>query len=260
MDNHLASALDRAIALVCCRARLDRESRDEFRQDMWIRALQPGPLLLTEFRGESSLDTFLFRVVSRDLLDWIRSARKGSRLSLPDTSRSEAAYRTLCDKHGEFVLDVKRVCEWLFATIRTFRRIDRNLIWGHFCDSLPIAVIARTTGKPQRLLYSQLNRMLRRLSSSASTAGLRPADVRAIFESPEISGVQVLLRIRRLLGDDERLGEALGGATKPTCLQAPVPHALEVCCQPCSACCVVWGVAADRDRRNIGRRGERRAG
>jgi RNA polymerase sigma factor (sigma-70 family) len=68
--------IDRAVAFVCRRQRLPREQASELASEVYLRLLQRDAAVLRQYRGDSSLRTFLVVVIQRVLLD-LRIATAG---------------------------------------------------------------------------------------------------------------------------------------------------------------------------------------
>jgi RNA polymerase sigma factor (sigma-70 family) len=68
--------IDRAVAFVCRRQRLPREDARELASEVYLRLLQRDAAVLRQYRGDSSLRTFLVVVIQRVLLD-LRIASAG---------------------------------------------------------------------------------------------------------------------------------------------------------------------------------------
>ena len=127
----------------CYRILLSREQAEDVVQDLFIRL----PSLVADFRGDSALSTWLYRVAHNMCLTRLQQARNRGRLEEENLSGDEGAGR-----------DALEDSDLLAKALAVLDPETRSLLWLKEGDGVPLKELSETFKLPEGTLKSRLSR------------------------------------------------------------------------------------------------------
>jgi RNA polymerase sigma factor (sigma-70 family) len=161
---------------------LSRQDCEDFSQDVWLYLLGQDLRLLKAFRGQSSLETYLWTFMKRRCAVWNarRLAAFNPRLHQPfSIGLAQRERRPDVHRQGQ------RLSEALDRVIERLPVSDRELLRLHFIQGMSVTEIVVGQKASRWAMYKRLERLLQGIRRSLGAAGFTAADVSAILESSQ---------------------------------------------------------------------------
>lgn len=127
----------------CYRILLSREQAEDLVQDLFIRL----PAMVADFRGESALSTWLYRVAHNMCLTRLQQSRNRGRLEELNLSGDEGSMR-----------DAYEVSDLLAKALAVLDPETRSLLWLKEGEGVPLKELSETFKLPEGTLKSRLSR------------------------------------------------------------------------------------------------------
>lgn len=127
----------------CYRILLSREQAEDVVQDLFIRL----PDMVADFRGDSALSTWLYRVAHNMCLTRLQQARNRGRLEEENLAVDEGAGR-----------DAYEVSDLLAKALAVLDPETRSLLWLKEGEGVPLKELSETFKLPEGTLKSRLSR------------------------------------------------------------------------------------------------------
>lgn len=127
----------------CYRILLSREQAEDVVQDLFIRL----PALVVDFRGDSALSTWLYRVAHNMCLTRLQQARNRGRLEEEHLSGAGGEER-----------DAYEVSDLLGKALAVLDPETRSLLWLKEGEGVPLKDLSETFKLPEGTLKSRLSR------------------------------------------------------------------------------------------------------
>ena len=184
------------VRLVSWRRRLTRAAAEDLESTLWVRLMDHDCRAIRQYRGQASLRTFLTVVVSRLLVDAIRTAPRGlvsfdELTERPDPPAAEG--------HPDQPLVSERlstrsrqVSKALARALTMLSPDDRQLLRMRHAKGMKVAAIARTLNEDQTKLYRRLNRIHCSMRQVVESAGITRDDAREVVGKSDVNLESVL--------------------------------------------------------------------
>ena len=127
----------------CYRILLSREQAEDTVQDLFIRL----PAMVADFRGESALSTWLYRVAHNMCLTRLQQARNRGRLEEEHLSGDDGEAR-----------DAYEVSDLLAKALAVLDAETRSLLWLKEGEGVPLKELSEMFKLPEGTLKSRLSR------------------------------------------------------------------------------------------------------
>jgi RNA polymerase sigma factor (sigma-70 family) len=184
------------VRLVAWRRHLTPTAAEDLESTVWVRLMDHDYRAVRQYRGQASLRTFLTVVVSRLLVDAIRTAPRGmvafdDLLDPPDPAAA--------DGHPDQGLESERVAarsrQVSAALARAVTRLspaDRRLLRLRHAEGMKVSAIARMLNEDQTRLYRRLNVIHKAIRRVVEAAGVTRDDARAVTGRQDVNLESVL--------------------------------------------------------------------
>lgn len=183
----------RSVAMsVCRRLHLRPEDRDDFVQDACLRVLSRRYVIEAIFRGDSSPQTYLYRIIRNFGINWVRAQRKQHLLlrSLEDFHQLVPADR--CVLTPEALYEVERHHVAMRRALRTvmsqLTTSEHGLLWSWALHGYHVEPQPGISLSGSNATYCRVSRALRKARALALSLGI---DHSGKGDIPERSRVSV---------------------------------------------------------------------
>jgi RNA polymerase sigma factor (sigma-70 family) len=180
--------VDRVVRAIARRYGLSRADADDFSQDAWVHLLRNEARALNAFRGQSAMQTYLWKILFRRYPTWQRIHGHQEHPSVvygnlaEHTTRSVPLVGSVLDDHlaEARARDLARALERQIDLLDTS---DRELLCLRFIHGMQASEIGNRRGSTRASVYKRLERVLRKLRESLSSGGFGARDVAEVLES-----------------------------------------------------------------------------